>query len=80
MIKLLYGLLLGVPITLGKQIVHAVADEVKREGLMTEESIKAKLQQMQLLLQDGTLSEDEYEALETELIRPLREVRESQRS
>lgn len=78
-IKFLYGVLLGVPLTLGKEILEKIRDEADKERLITEESIKERLQQLQLLLQDGEMDEQEYEELETALIERLRAVREYQR-
>jgi predicted DNA-binding protein (UPF0278 family) len=80
---MLTGLLfsvLGVPMTLIKEILAKLRDEIDKGRLITEESIKEKLQQLQLLLQDGELSEEEYEGLEEQLITRLRAVREYQKS
>ena len=80
---MLTGLLfsvLGVPMTLSKEILAKLRDEIDKERLITEESIKERLQQLQLLLQDGELTEEEYEGLEEELIARLRAVREYQKS
>ena len=80
---MLTGLLfsvLGVPLTLSKEILAKLRDEIDKERLITEESIKERLQQLQLLLQDGELNEEEYEGLEEELIARLRAVREYQKS
>ena len=80
---MLIGLLfsvLGIPLTLGKEILAKLRDEIDRGRLITEESIKERLQQLQVLLQDGELSEEEYEGLEEELIQRLRMVREYQKS
>jgi predicted DNA-binding protein (UPF0278 family) len=80
---MLTGLLfsvLGVPVTLGKEILGKLRDEIDKERLITEESIKERLQQLQLLLQDGELTEEAYEGLEEELIARLRAVREYQKS
>jgi predicted DNA-binding protein (UPF0278 family) len=71
--KFLYDVLIGVPLTLGKEILEKIRDEVDKERLITEEAIKGRLQQLQLLLQDG------YEKLETKLIERLRAVREYQK-
>ena len=67
---------LGVPLTLGKEILVKIRDEVNKARLMTEESLKERLQQLQLLLQAGELSEEEYEELEIQLIERLRRLRE----
>ena len=77
--KFLYDALIGAPLTLGKEILEKIRDEVDKERLITEESIKERLQQLQLLLQDGEISEEEYEKLETQLIERLRAVREYQK-
>jgi len=78
--KFLFDVTIGVPLTLGKQILEKIRDEVDKERLITEDSIKKRLQELQLLLQDGEISEDEYEELETKLIERLRAVREYHRS
>jgi predicted DNA-binding protein (UPF0278 family) len=80
---MLTGLLfsvLGVPMTLSKEILAKLRDEIDKERLITEESIKERLQQLQLLLQDGELTEETYEGLEEELIARLRAVREYKKS
>ena len=80
---MLIGLLssiLGVPLTLSKEILAKLRDEIDKERFITEESIKERLQQLQLLLQDGELTEEEYEDLEEKLITRLRAVREYQKS
>jgi len=78
--KLLYDVLVEVPLTLARDILEKLRDEIDKERLVTEESIKERLQELQLLLQDGEISEEEYEALEGKLIERLRAVREYQRS
>lgn len=78
-VRLLYDVLIGVPVTLSKEIMLKIRDEIDKERLITEESIKERLQQLQLLLQDGELSEEEYEELEAQLMERLRAVREYQR-
>jgi predicted DNA-binding protein (UPF0278 family) len=77
--KLLYDVLIGVPLALSKEILEKIRDDVDKERLITEESIKERLQQMQLLLQDGELSEAQYQELEDALIARLRAVREYQK-
>jgi len=76
----LFDVLIGVPLTLGREILSKLREEIDKERLITEDSIKERLQQLQLLLQDGELSEEEYEGLEVELIERLRAVREYGRS
>ena len=80
LIGFLSGILFGVPLTLSKEILAKLRDEIDQERLVTEESIKERLQQLQLLLQDGELSEEEYVGLEEALIQRLRAVREYKKS
>jgi predicted DNA-binding protein (UPF0278 family) len=80
LIGLPFHILFGLPVTLGKEILTKLRDEIDKERLITEESIKERLQQLQLLLQDGELNETEYEGLEAELIERLRLVREYKKS
>jgi hypothetical protein len=80
LIGLPFYILFGIPLTLGKEILTKLKDEIDKERLITEESIKERLQQLQLLLQDGELNEKEYEGLEAELIERLRLVREYKKS
>ena len=77
--KFLYDVLVGAPVALTREILEALRDEIDRERLITEESIKQRLQQLQLMLQDGELSEEEYEELEAQLIERLRMVRQYRR-
>jgi predicted DNA-binding protein (UPF0278 family) len=80
LIGLPFHILFGVPMTLGKEILAKLRDEIDRGRLITEEAIKERLQQLQVLLQDGELSDQEYEGLEEELIERLRMVREYKKS
>jgi predicted DNA-binding protein (UPF0278 family) len=80
LIGFLSSVLFGVPLNLSKEILAKLRDEIDKERLITEESIKERLQQLQLLLQDGELTEEAYEGLEEELIARLRAVREYQKS
>jgi hypothetical protein len=73
--KLLYGIVLGVPVLIAKKTLEGIRDAVDKERLITEESVKLKLQELQLLLQDGNISEEEYEKLEIELIDRLKAIR-----
>ena len=74
--KLVYDIVLGIPMTITKKTLEGIRDAVDKERLITEESIKQKLQELQLLLQDGNMSEEEYAELETKLMERLRAVRE----
>jgi len=76
--KLLHDTLVEAPKALGKDIFEQLRDEIDKERLITEESIKEKLQEILLLLQDGEISEEEYDEMESELIERLKAVREYQ--
>ncbi|MEW6228420.1 MAG: hypothetical protein AB1700_10080 [Bacillota bacterium] len=77
--KFLYDVLVGAPTTIMLQILEGLRDEVDKGRLATEESIKERLQQLQLLLESGELAEDEYEDLEEKLIERLKLVRETEK-
>ncbi len=77
MLGLLFSILVGVPGALCKEIARGMWEELRREALLTEDSIKQRLQQLQLMLQDGELSEEEYEELEEKLMEKLRMLREN---
>jgi len=68
--------ILIVPLTLAMNILEKLRDEINKKSLLTEDSIKERLQELQLLLEDGDISEEEYEELETKLIERLKAVRE----
>lgn len=74
--KLLYDIFIGTPIALAKDILEKLTDEINKKSLLTEDSIKERLQELQLLLEDEDISEEEYEELETKLIERLKAVRE----
>ncbi len=77
--KILYDIVMGIPMTLAKKTLEGIRDAADKERLITEESIKQRLQEFQLQLQDGNMSEEEYEELEATLMERLRAVREYQR-
>jgi hypothetical protein len=79
-IGFVFDVLIGAPLTLGKEILVSLRDEIDKERLITEDSIKGRLQQLQIMLQDGELSEEEYEQLEVRLIERLKSVREYNKS
>ncbi len=74
--RLLYDITLGIPVTISKKTMEGLRDAVDKERLITEESVKQKLQEFQLLLQDGNMSEEEYEEVEAKLIERLKAIRE----
>jgi hypothetical protein len=75
--QLLYDIVIGVPLTISGKILAGIGEAADKERLITEESIKERLQQLQLSLQENEISEEEYEELEDMLIERLRAVREN---
>jgi hypothetical protein len=73
--KLLYDIL-SIPMTLTKKTMEGIRDAADKERLITEDSVKQKLQEFQLQLQDGEISEEQYEELEIQLIDRLKAIRE----
>jgi predicted DNA-binding protein (UPF0278 family) len=73
---LLWDLLIGVPATLSREILKEIKKEIDQELLLSEESIKRRLQELQIMVENGEISEEEYEELEGELIKRLRVLRE----
>jgi hypothetical protein len=74
--RFLYDLTLGIPLRLTRDILEKIWEEIEREQLLTEESIKERLQQLLLMLQEGEIDEEEYEKLEDRLMERLRAVRQ----
>jgi hypothetical protein len=74
--KLLYDVVLGIPVTIAKKTLEGIMEAADKERLITEESVKQKLQEFQLQLQDGEISEEDYAELETMLIERLKAIRE----
>ena len=66
---------LGMPFSGFKFILNQIAQMVERE-LMDEESIRNDLLLLQIRLDDGELSEEEYLAQEAEIMARLRLARE----
>lgn len=73
---LLWDLFIGVPATLSREILKEIKKEIDQELLLSEESIKRRLQELQIMVENGEISEEEYEELEGELIKRLRVLRE----
>ena len=75
--QLLYDIIVGIPLTITEKILSGIGEAADKERLITEESIKERLQQLQLSLQENEISEEEYEDLENMLIERLRTIREN---
>jgi hypothetical protein len=73
--KLVYDIVFGIPVTITKKTLQGIMEAADKERLITEDSVKQKLQEYQLLLQDGNMSEEEYEEIESQLIERLKTIR-----
>lgn len=73
--KLLYDIVLGIPVTITRKTMEGIRDAADKERLITEESVKQKLQELQLQLQDGEINEEQYEVFEIQLIERLKAIR-----
>ena len=75
--QLLYDIVIGIPLTISQKVLAGIGEAADKERLITEESIKERLQQLQLSLQENEISEEEYEEIEDMLIERLRAIREN---
>jgi len=69
--------LIAAPVELGMQILEKLRDEVDKERLATEESVKEKLLEYQTRLDSGEISEEEYDEAENFLLERLAAIRKS---
>ncbi len=77
--NILYQLVLGIPVSLTVKILEQIRDEADRERLVTEEAVKGRLRDLQILVDTGAISEDEYDEMEQQLIERLRAIRETEK-
>ena len=70
--------LLKMPLTLAKKVLEGIMNEVDKERLVTKEGVIEKLKEYQLLLDEGKISEEDYNQIEKELIERLKEIRETE--
>lgn len=73
---LLLDLLFLVPAKIGTAVLEGIRDAADKERLVTEESIKDKLKELQVSLEQGEISEEEYEEVEEMLINRLKLLRQ----
>lgn len=67
--------LLLLPFTLAKKILEGIINEVDKERLVTRAGVMEKLKEFQLLLDEGKISEKDYNQIEKELIQRLKEIK-----
>lgn len=70
--------LLMLPFNLAKKIVEGIMNEVDKERLVTKEGVMEKLKEYQLLLDEGKISEEDYNQIEKDLIQRLKVIRETE--
>jgi len=63
---------------LGKQVLEGIVNEVDKERLVTEEGVKKRLKELQLLLDEGKISEADYAQLEADLVERLKIIRKKE--
>ena len=70
--------LLLLPFNLAKKILEGIINEVDKERLVTRAGVMEKLKEFQLLLDEGKISEKDYNQIEKELIQRLKEIKKSE--
>lgn len=70
--------LLLMPFTLAKKILEGIINEVDKERLVTRAGVMEKLKEFQLLLDEGKISEKDYNQIEKELIQRLKEIKKTE--
>jgi len=69
--------LLKLPIDLGVEVLEAIADNADAELLNTEQSIRQRVLEVQMMFERGDLKEDEYRETMQWLRERLNRVKES---
>lgn len=70
--------LLKMPLTLAKKVLEGIMNEVDKERLVTKEGVIEKLKEYQLLLDEGKISEEDYNQIEKELIQRLKKIKRAE--
>lgn len=70
--------LLLMPFNLVKKILEGIKNEVDKERLVTKEGVMEKLKEFQLLLDEGKISEKDYNQIEKNLIQRLKEIKKTE--
>lgn len=70
--------LLLMPFNLVKKILEGIKNEVDKERLVTKEGVMEKLKEFQLLLDEGKISEKDYNQIEKKLIQRLKEIKKTE--
>ena len=70
--------LLKMPLTLAKKVLEGIMNEVDKQRLVTKEGVIEKLKEYQLLLDEGKISEEDYNQIEKELIQRLKKIKRAE--
>ena len=70
--------LLKMPLTLAKKVLEGIMNEIDKERLVTKEGVIEKLKEYQLLLDEGKISEEDYNQIEKELIQRLKKIKRAE--
>jgi len=70
--------LLLMPLTLAKKVLEGIMNEVDKERLVTKEGVIEKLKEYQLLLDEGKISEEDYNQIEKELMQRLKKIKRAE--
>lgn len=70
--------LLKMPLTLAKKVLEGIMNEVDKERLVTKEGVMEKLKEYQLLLDEGKISEGNYNQIEKELMQRLKVIKRTE--
>ena len=70
--------LLLLPFNLAKKVLEGIINEVDKERLVTKEGVIEKLKEYQLLLDEGKISEEDYNQIEKELIQRLKKIKRAE--
>jgi len=70
--------LLKMPLTLAKKVLEGIMNEIDKERLVTKEGVIEKLKEYQLLLDEGKISEEDYNQIEKELMQRLKKIKRAE--
>ena len=70
--------LLKMPLTLAKKVLEGIMNEVDKQRLVTKEGVIEKLKEYQLLLDEGKISDEDYNQIEKELIQRLKKIKRAE--
>ena len=64
---------------MGMKLAEIIRDEANKELYPDESQVKERLVELEMLLESGQLSEEQYEAQEARLIERWREIQENKK-